>query len=415
MMLLLESALRSLFLGFLVWALLKLVRIRDSGTETFIWTAVLIVALSMPLLSHYMPRLVVAIPQLSATASPSATAAHWARANQPSLMRAWLNRYGEPCLLGVYALGALICLTRLITGLILTLVLCRRALPVEADWAQGRNIRASAALKGPASLGRVILLPADYPCWSPVKREAVLAHEEAHIARGDFFVQLAAAIHRALFWFSPFAWWLQSKLSEIAETASDEAAIRRLDDRVSYAEILVEVARGAQPPRLIIAMAKGPLIQERIDRILSAAPGQQPSLPVRVLIVAALSLTVLGVASADAAFASSPVNPISHRPIPVRTGPTQASAAGSTARNSGATRTRGRLTRAAHLVRRNPVAPSQRDAAVSYNPRALLDPVYTRAVPYVPASTIVHAGKTFYIGATERPVAETWNRVELTQ
>jgi hypothetical protein len=43
---------------------------------------------------------------------------------------------------------------------------------------------------------------------------------------------------------------------------------------------------------------------------------------------------------------------------------------------------------------------------VSYDPRALLDPVYIAPRPNAPPSTIVHAGRTFYIRSTERPVAE---------
>ena len=72
MTLLLESALRSLLLGLLVWALLKLMRLRDTVSETIIWTFVLIAALSMPLLSHYLPRLLVTLPHLSSTAAPAA-------------------------------------------------------------------------------------------------------------------------------------------------------------------------------------------------------------------------------------------------------------------------------------------------------------------------------------------------------
>ena len=117
-------------------------------------------------------------------------------------------------------MGFSFCAIRLATGLLLTVRLYCRAVPVQAAWVQARNIRASAEIKSPVSLAGAILLPADYGEWSAAKLNAVLAHEEAHIARGDFFVQLAALIHCALFWFSPFAWWLQTKLAEIAETAS---------------------------------------------------------------------------------------------------------------------------------------------------------------------------------------------------
>ena len=46
-----QSALRSLFLGALVFAILRRVRLRDLRAETHIWTAVLAAALAMPLLT----------------------------------------------------------------------------------------------------------------------------------------------------------------------------------------------------------------------------------------------------------------------------------------------------------------------------------------------------------------------------
>jgi len=55
---------------------------------------------------------------------------------------------------------------------------------------------------------------------------------------------------------------------------------------------------------------------------------------------------------------------------------------------------------------RQPAAVPDDGARVSYNPRALLDPVYVAPRPYVPASTLVHAGRTFYIRSNEPPVAE---------
>ena len=108
------------------------------------------------------------------------------------------------------------------------------------------------------------------PAGRSTKLQAVLAHEESHIGRGDFFIQLLAALYRAVFWFSPFAWWLQARLCALAEAASDEAAIQRLDDRATYAEILVDVSRHANSLAIPVAMAKGPDIRWRVDRILGA-------------------------------------------------------------------------------------------------------------------------------------------------
>jgi beta-lactamase regulating signal transducer with metallopeptidase domain len=78
----------------------------------------------------------------------------------------------------------------------------------------------------------VILLPADYTAWTTAKRLAVPTHEGAHVARRDSAIQLAAAVNHMVFWFNPFALWLQRHLSDLAEAASDDAAIAGLGDRV---------------------------------------------------------------------------------------------------------------------------------------------------------------------------------------
>ncbi len=376
MMLLLDSALRSLLFGLLVAALLKLMRLRDTRTETGIWSAVLIVALVMPLRSHFLPELPLHLPHLIAMQPRPVAAAQPASAGRAPLTAATLIRYARPCLLGAYALGLLIILTRSVTGLLLTGRLFLRAAPVEAEWAKGRHIRSSAALKSPASLAWVILLPADYPAWSATKRNAVLAHEEAHIARGDFFVQLAASLHCALFWFSPFAWWLRSKLSEIAETASDEAAVQRLNDRVTYAEILLEVARGAQPTSLAVAMARGPFIQQRLDRILSGVKSETPSRPLRVLVIGALTVAALTLASARAAVDPSPPAAVSGHLSPARSSGNPPSVSRSQPANPAAVRHRKRSSEAVHHAPETPGVAPARNEEVSYNPRALLDPMY---------------------------------------
>ena len=46
----------------------------------------------------------------------------------------------------------------------------------------------------------------------------MLAHEVSHVERHDALTQRLALIHRAIFWFSPLAWWLERKLAAVAET-----------------------------------------------------------------------------------------------------------------------------------------------------------------------------------------------------
>jgi TonB family protein len=96
-----------------------------------------------------------------------------------------------------------------------------------------------------------------------------LAHERSHILQGDFYLQLLAKLHAAIFWFSPAAWWLQKELADLGEAISDHAAINQATDKYSYAEILLEFAAMSRRPVAGIAMARPKGINRRISRILN--------------------------------------------------------------------------------------------------------------------------------------------------
>ena len=278
-----QSALRSLVLGALAFAFLRLARLRDLRAETGVWTAVLVAALAMPLLAQVLPSVGVAVPVLPRPVEGVASGATQAARSGVSL---------GAIAAGVYLLGVIVALLRILAGLVLVAALYLRADPIDEPWAAGRAIRASAAVDGPLSFARCILLPGDYRSWPQAKLDAVLAHEDCHIGRGDFFIQLLASVHRALFWFSPFPWWLQRKLGELAETASDAAGARRIGDAASYAEILVDVTRAARSgagPAAALAMAHGPSLARRVDHILTAAPERSVGKPVRVAALSAVA------------------------------------------------------------------------------------------------------------------------------
>ena len=76
-----------------------------------------------------------------------------------------------------------------------------------------------------------------------------------HVAHADFYVLLLATLNRAVFWFNPLAWWQLIRMAELAEIISDDAALETLDDRPSYAGILLDVAGGPQEAPVAIAMA----------------------------------------------------------------------------------------------------------------------------------------------------------------
>lgn len=394
--LLLDSALRSAILGLLVWLLLRLARLRDVRAEILIWTVVLLAALAMPLLRLEAPTgLALPLPQWARHATIIAAPGPGLTHNLPLLAgksveiamvtgSAALPAIDLAQLLrALYVLVAGFQLARLITGLILTARLYRAASPITDAWAKGRAIRASAAVRGPISFGRCILLPADYASWSHIKRDAVLAHEESHVGRGDFFIQLLAALYRAVFWFSPFAWWLQARLCVLGEAASDEAAIQCLNDPETYAEILVDVSRHANSLAVPVAMAKGPDINWRIDRILFATRQRRLGAAARIATVMAVLPVTLVVAGAHAAVPPATGSLTRYMTLPVDQ-TTIAQAVHDTAPVPSPRPAGTSTSRRVHRI-------DGQEPDVTYDPRALLNAAAVAVIPtLVPLSDRTH-------------------------
>lgn len=152
--LLATSALRSLLLGLMVRAALKIFRLRDTRSETLIWTLVLAASLAMPFLVRELPGGIV-LPVWQGAALPAPAVAG------PAVRPGWFVLHGATLLWSLYAAVAFVSVLRLAAGLLLCLKLYRKAQPVTAPWARGRNIRASAAIDAPLSFGTAILVPAD--------------------------------------------------------------------------------------------------------------------------------------------------------------------------------------------------------------------------------------------------------------
>ncbi len=118
----------------------------------------------------------------------------------------------------------------------------------------------------------VILLPCDWREWDAQKLEAVMVHERAHIRRRDPIRRLAGSIYRGLCWFHPLAWWLSAHVAELAESASDDAALLAIGNETLYAETLVGFWQRT-PRRVLwegIGMARGGKLTKRMQRILDS-------------------------------------------------------------------------------------------------------------------------------------------------
>ncbi len=196
-------------------------------------------------------------------------------------------------LLSLWAAGALVLLVRLARAQARAAARARRGRAVAG--ATRVALRVSDELDAPQVIGAlrpVIVVPAALCAAPAAARRAVLAHELAHVIRGDATWRLAGAIARAIYWVSPLSWWALRRLRVHAEHAADDAALGTGVPSSSYAAQLVGVAR-ARLERAGRVAADG--LRERVRgildvrRIRSRAP--QWSAP-GVVAVAALLATL---------------------------------------------------------------------------------------------------------------------------
>lgn len=281
MPMMLEAALRAAILIALVWAVTALVR-PDVRVKAVVWRAMLCSALAIPLLMPFsvvrvndraIERVIVTAGKEIAGVLPKAVFVHYG----PGFSIAFY----------VYAAIALVLLIRVIAGLLLTWQVARHSPPINAPWVDGVAARSCRRISVPVTLGHTILIPSDWPGWPASKRIAVIAHERTHVENHDFYWQLLAQIHRAVFWFNPLAWWLLAEMSRLDELVSDEAAIAAMDDRPHYAEVLLTMSNTQDYLPSGIAMAKTAGIKDRVEHVLSAViPATRLSRGKRIVISA---------------------------------------------------------------------------------------------------------------------------------
>ncbi len=303
-----EAACRTLLLAIVLQCALWLLRVRQARLLLLAWTVVLAASIAMPALLRLTPLQIpigTALPapltddaadtvQGPFLQTPPADAFTGLQAHPPSASRfpsaSWL-----PTAYLVVACGLGL---RVLFGLVLSLRLVARAVRIRPDWAAGSHVRVSRDVTGPVTVANIILMPIDVAAWPSGTRQAVLAHERAHVARGDFALLVVSQLHRAAYWFNPLSWWLHRRLVGLAELASDDQAIALTRDPIGYAEVLLQMGR--RPGRVLRApaMARPSTLHRRIDRILS---GQATSCRVDrsrwMLLMTAVAALSLGIAS----------------------------------------------------------------------------------------------------------------------
>ena len=99
--------------------------------------------------------------------------------------------------------------------------------------------------RGPSVVGLfrpTVVLPAEARGWPAADRRAVLAHELAHVRRGDAWWNVLMAAAVALYWPNPLAWLTARLTRRSAEAAADASAVGRGTPSTEYASLLVELS-----------------------------------------------------------------------------------------------------------------------------------------------------------------------------
>ena len=186
----------------------------------------------------------------------------------------------SPAVLAIlfWAVGALAVGLRLVAGLTTLSRWSRQAQIVNSPfWTDilrrsgapdGTSLRISNEVSAPLSWGwrnpAILIDRETLACEA--EAEAVIAHEAAHLSRGDWPRLIAARLVVALFWFNPFVWLLERLYLQDVEEAADAQATS-LVEPARYAQVLLNVARNAAIPAGANSMSSGSLAR-RIQKVL---------------------------------------------------------------------------------------------------------------------------------------------------
>jgi beta-lactamase regulating signal transducer with metallopeptidase domain len=264
----LNGMLEGIAIGLFAWILLRVTGRRNSSTRFAVWFSALVAIAALPVLSAVSG---------SAHASSSAI----------SVPGAWALD-----ILFIWAAIAGVLLLRVGAGLVQLRTLrasCTAIDPatldplLQATLREFQSVRRvtlchSDRLQVPTAIGFVKPLVV-IPSWaqhelSSIELNSILIHELAHLRRFDDWTNLAQQILKALLFFHPAVWWIESHLALEREMACDDAVLASTGNPHGYAQCLVSIAektflrRGLALAHAIVNRMRQTSL--RVSRILDA-------------------------------------------------------------------------------------------------------------------------------------------------
>lgn len=201
-----------------------------------------------------IPRTHAFAPPVPPTVERAATATLGERAAR--IAATPLPRPVRGALATLWLAGAVACLLRLLLAWRAVRRVLRNARPLplaRIALPAGVTVLVSDEVAVPMALGFVrprVVLPSRLALGVDAARiRQVIAHEVAHVTRGDLKPILIERLALAIFWWSPFLHAAMRRLHEAREMACDDRAAGLAGDPVTYAEALLACAETLARPR----------------------------------------------------------------------------------------------------------------------------------------------------------------------
>jgi len=145
-----------------------------------------------------------------------------------------------------------------------------------------------------------LVLPESLATEVPAARlQHVLAHELAHLQRGDLWTNWLLLAARVVHWFNPVAWWTVREMQAEREAACDELALAALidADRRAYAATILDLAASLAPsaiaPGMIGLYSSTRRLQSRVERLIQRPAATTLRAPLAGGLLALLALAGL--------------------------------------------------------------------------------------------------------------------------
>ncbi len=289
-----QALLNSIWQGapiFLVAAgLLTFVPQRHAATRHTVWFVALVALVLLPLSgvwSFAEPSSVIPSAVIRTTGVATRLASDAASADGRWLAALWLA-------------GVALCAVRLALSYLRIAGITRSAVRAPD---LGESVFTSSSIAVPVAAGflRPIVIIPDRMAreLDSADIRSIVAHERAHIRRGDILGNLIQRLVESLFFFNPWVYVISHQLVKEREAACDDWAVLSTSDPNRYASCLANLARRRphHPSPLLTpsAIGSGRMLVGRIARLLNGKAGQVKT-NYLVVATAVIGFAVLGFA-----------------------------------------------------------------------------------------------------------------------